>query len=279
MSKIVGVHGVGQQFEGAEILKGRWMPALKDGMSRANQRLASDDDFTCAFYGDLFRPTGKALNPPYNAESVDNEWEQDLLSLWWQEAARVEVQVSGPDAPSKVRVPSVVQRALNALTNAKFFADIAERALIFDLKQARCYMRDPEIRHAARARVEQVVGADTRVIIAHSLGSVVAYEALCAHPEWQVTDFITIGSPLGINNLIFHALIPAPEADVGIWPECVKRWTNIADEGDVVALVKNLSMRFGPRVTDRSICNGANAHDATRYLTTWEIGNAISKAF
>jgi hypothetical protein len=29
------VHGVGQQFERAEVLTGRWKPALKDGMSRA----------------------------------------------------------------------------------------------------------------------------------------------------------------------------------------------------------------------------------------------------
>jgi pimeloyl-ACP methyl ester carboxylesterase len=33
------------------------------------------------------------------------------------------------------------------------------------------------------------VRADTAVLIGHSLGSVVAYEALCAHPEWSVRAF------------------------------------------------------------------------------------------
>ena len=48
----------------------------------------------------------------------------------------------------------------------------------------------------------------TEVIVAHSLGSVVAYEALCAHPEWPVRNLVTLGSPLGIRNLIFDQLVP-----------------------------------------------------------------------
>ena len=49
-------------------------------------------------------------------------------------------------------------------------------------------------------------------MVGHSLGSVVAYEALCAHPEWPVRALVTLGSPLGIRNLIFDRLVPAPAA-------------------------------------------------------------------
>jgi WD40 repeat protein len=49
------------------------------------------------------------------------------------------------------------------------------------LKQVRHHLDDPKIRHAACASVEHAVGTETTVIIAHSLGSVVAYEALCSH--------------------------------------------------------------------------------------------------
>ena len=277
MAKIVGVHGVGHQFKGENTLWAEWLPALKDGLARAGHRLASDEDFMCAFYGNLFRPEGKAvMDPPYDAEDVGDEWERDLLELWWREAARVDPTVRGPEADTKVSVPSVVQRALDALSQSTFFAGLAERALIFDLKQVRRYLREPDVRQAAQASIARAIGRDTRVVIGHSLGSVVAYEALCAHPEWTVSVFVTIGSPLGIRNLIFEELVPKPLNGIGVSPAGIKQWVNIADSGDVVALVKELGPRFGIQVSDHLVDNGAKAHDATRYLTTRELGDAVA---
>jgi hypothetical protein len=277
MAKVVGVHGVGQQFKGENTLRAEWLPALKDGLARAGHQLTSDEDFVCAFYGYLFRPAGKpAMDPPFDAQDVGDEWEQALLELWWREAARVDPAVRGPDARTKVSVPSAVQRALDALSQSRYFAGLAERALIYDLKQVRRYLHEPEIRREARASVQRAILPDTRVIVAHSLGSVVAYEALCAHPEWPVSIFVTVGSPLGIRNLIFEELDPAPQNGTGIWPSGIKQWVNIADSGDVVALIKELGPRFGPLVADQPVVNGAAAHDATRYLTTRELGDAVS---
>jgi len=276
VARIVGVHGVGNQFAGETTLRAQWLPALKDGLARVDRRLASDDEFECAFYGDLFRPHGKAtIDPPLDASDVNEDWDRELLELWWREAARVE-GISGPDGHTKLRTPNTVQRALNALSQSRFFGGIAERTLILDLKQVRRYLNEPEVRTAAGACIARAVGPDTKVIIAHSLGSVVAYEALCAHPDWTVRTFVTIGSPLGINNLIFEKLQPCPEKGIGVWPSGIERWFNIADGGDVVALVKQLGTRFGPRVTDRSVVNGARAHDASRYLTSKEVGDAVA---
>jgi hypothetical protein len=143
--------------------------------------------------------------------------ERELLELWWREAARTDPAVHGPGAHTKLSTPSVVQRALNALSQSRFFAGLAERALIFDLEQVRRYLNEPEIRHVARASVEQAVGSDTTVIIAHSLGPIVVYETLCAHPEWPVRTFVTIGSPLGIANLTFDKLQPSPKQGVGVF--------------------------------------------------------------
>jgi hypothetical protein len=276
MAKIVGVHGVGQQFKGEHMIRDEWLSPLKDGLLRTGSKLPSDSDFSCAFYGDLFRPSGKGMDPPYDATDVDDVWERELLGLWWQEAARVEPQVRGPDAQTKViAFPGIVQRALDALSQSEFFAGLAERALIFDLKQVRRYLREPEIRRQARGRVEQAIGPDTHVVFGHSLGSVVAYEALCAHPR-SVKVFVTLGSPLGIRNLIFDALDPSPADGKGAWPSGIEHWVNIADKGDVVALVKDLSSRFGADVIDRLVDNGAKAHDGTRYLTTREFGDALA---
>lgn len=283
MSVVVGVHGVGHQYGGEDSLKASWLPAVRDGLRRADgEALAEalgEADLQCAFFGDLFRPAGKsALDPPLTADQITERWEEDLLAAWHSEAARVDAGVPAPDAQTKIRAPSSVQRALDALSQSAFFAGLAEKALILDLKQVRRYLRDHEVRRLAQERLGLAIRTDTRIVIAHSLGSIVAYEALCRHPEWPVTDLLTIGSPLGIRNLIFDSLEPAPKNGLGVWPEGVKRWTNIADGGDVVALVKKLAPRFGSDIVDRLTTNGASAHDAIRYLTTREAGHAVAAA-
>jgi hypothetical protein len=278
MARIVGVHGIGHQFAGAHVLRTEWLPALKDGLAQVDRVLRSDEDFTCAFYGNLFRLGGKGLDPPLDASDLDDAWEMKMLDQWWREAARTDTAVPSPGGRTKIRTPSSVQRALNALSQSRFFAGLAERALILDLKQVRTYFDMPDVRQMACASVERVIGPDTKAIVAHSLGSVVAYEALCSHPEWGVQTFVTLGSPLGISNLIFERLRPAPTGGVGAWPQGIVRWFNIADEADIVALVKKLSDRFGRQVVDYVIDNGAKAHDATRYLTSQALGYAIASA-
>jgi pimeloyl-ACP methyl ester carboxylesterase len=116
------------------------------------------------------------------------------------------------------------------------------------------------------------------VVVAHSLGSVVAYEALCAHPEWGITDLVTLGSPLGVPHIVLHRLHPAPSVvgreAVGVWPS-VTRWVNISDDGDFVALQPRLRLIFGAGVTDAAVHNGVGAHTVTRYLSAPETGAAI----
>jgi hypothetical protein len=237
-----------------------------------------DADLTCVFYGDLFRGPGtKSVGiPPYDANDVADGWERDMLEAWWREAAAVEEEVPGPEAQTKVRTPRIVQRALDALSGSRFFAGVAERAFIFDLKQVSSYLRDRATRRAVQERAVQAVHPGTRVMIGHSLGSVVAYECLCAHPEWPVHTLVTLGSPLGIRNLIFDRLEPGPRNGTGAWPGSVQRWVNIADQGDIVALVKDLRPRFGEKVENHLIHNGATAHAIRPYLTARETGRAVA---
>jgi hypothetical protein len=279
MAKIVGVHGIGNQLRGENVLHAEWLPALKDGLLRVGIDYLKHDDLYCAFYGDLFRKRGTKSSgiPRYDASDVEEGWEQEMLEVWWRAASEMEKTVPGPEDRTKIRTPGFVQRALNALSGSKFFAGIADRHLmIFNLKQVKSYFRDDRIRDAIRLRVNKAVSSDTRVIIGHSLGSVVAYECLCAHPEWPIKTFITLGSPLGTRNLIFDRLQPAPRDNLGSWPSAVERWVNIADGGDIVASVRNLKPRFGDKVENYLIYNGATAHDVTPYLTAEETGRAVA---
>jgi hypothetical protein len=283
VAQVVGVHGVGQQHQGPNQLHHTWYPALADGLHLAGS--TGEVGLACAFYGDVFRPPGQPLavgDPWYEASDVEAGFEAELLAAWWAEAARVDAAVIAPDAEVLAGVPRAVQRALDALSGSRFFAGLAERALIFDLKQVCRYFHEPDVRRTALQRVAEVVMSDTRVLVGHSLGSVVAYEALCAHPEWPVRALVTLGSPLGIRNLIFDRLAPAPAQDPvtgalrGAWPGSVACWTNVADQGDVVALVKDLRPRFGERLVGFLVDNGASAHDVRPYLTAMETGRAVA---
>ena len=62
------------------------------------------------------------------------------------------------------------------------------------------------------------------------------------------------GLSAGHQQLIFELLRPPPEGGIGVWPKALSRWTNnIADGGDIVALVKELRTTFGDRVQDYSV--------------------------
>ncbi len=284
MALVVCVHGIGQQREAENTLHAVCAPALCGGVGLAGGQLP-EAEVRCAFYGDLFRPPGRHLaaqDPLIRVEELD-PFERDLLVAWWDEAARTDVAVIAPDARTLAgRTPRSVQGALRALSGSRFFTALSERALLGDLRQVRDYFHKEEIRQQARQRVIDAVGEDTWVLVGHSLGSVVAYEALCADPGLPVRMLVTLGSPLGIPNLIFDRLQPAPLSDAraragprGHWPGQGRAWANVADLGDVVALVKDLRQAFGPRVDCWVVDNGATAHDARPYLTAVQTGRAI----
>ncbi|ROR33846.1 hypothetical protein EDD39_7668 [Kitasatospora cineracea] len=287
MARVVCVHGMGQQVQGEDRLRSVWFPALSDGLRRAEaDGLLSESDVAMGFYGDLFRPAGQLLaagDPPYTAGDVEVGFEQELLAAWWQAAAETDPAVVAPDADETlVAIPRTVQAALRALSGSKFFANLALRAVVADLKQVRAYLTDQQTREQARERVMAQISPDTRVVVAHSLGSVVAYEALCALPGHGVRALVTIGSPLGIPNLVVHRLQPTPEQDGkavrGAWPGGEQLvWTNLAATGDVVALVKDLRPVFGEQLRSAVLSNGTHAHDATSYLTDALCGKAIAE--
>ncbi|MEW2471065.1 antibiotic ABC transporter ATP-binding protein [Streptomyces sp. NPDC046994] len=290
MSKVVFVHGVGKQYLSEDSLARDVVPELQGGTRLAGGPVPLSDDVGVAFYGDLFRPRGTRAGAelPYDEGNVDNDAEFALLMEWWAEAARTDPAVPDPAATgtrgpvgwtaSRALRLNAVRAALDALTGARYLRGVLDRALIGSLKQMTGYFGDEEIRRAAQDRLAARITPRTQVVVAHSLGSVIAYETLCdprCNGNWDIRMLVTLGSPLGMRTLVLDRLEPAPENRRAVWPKPVRAWTNIADDTDIVAVVRELGPAFGDGVRDVAVNNGSHMHDATRYLTAVETGRAI----
>jgi hypothetical protein len=287
VARILIVHGISNQFVGEIELHKAWYPALCDGLLRAHySQLPGAEDCFCPFYGDLFRRPGSSSqlggNQNLVPEDLDdaNEHEAQLLEAIWSATADKEEAVPSPEeyGTSLFRAPKIAERALNALAKSKFLVDYLPLQFFGDLKQVVLYLNDAQIRDQILHSVLSAIQSDTRIVIGHSLGSVVAYEAVCNKPE-QVSALITLGSPLGIRNAVFDKLTPPPDAmGIGRWPGHVLQWTNVAAVGDIVAAQKELKPLFGNQVDDRTIDSGWDAHSSTRYLNSLQAGSAVAQA-
>jgi hypothetical protein len=285
MAEIVGIHGIAQQFGGGYQLGEVWFNAMRDGLVVAGHPDAAAaltaDKVQVAFFGDLFRAPGTmaAGEPPYSAADVKPGPERDLLTTFFDAAAAQDTALGVPEGamgPGRVAVQVMLARLARSAT----FARVAQRAFIGNLKQVTAFLTNPAVKQDVLARVRERISEDTRIMIGHSLGSVVAYEYLCHDRPGSVELLVTLGCPLGIPNLIFDKLTPAPSSGVGAWPGAVPAWVNIADPDDVVALRKDLAPLFsgiaaGQEVVDRLADNGNEPHAAERYLSTRQFGKAV----
>jgi hypothetical protein len=285
MTRIVGIHGIAQQFSGGYQLGTRWFDALRDGLiasgNRAKARTVRPDHLQVAFFGDLFRPSGAMAvkEPPFSAADVQPGLERELLTAFFG-AAVVQDPSLGVPSESMGLGRIAVQVMLDRLASSATLAGIAQRGFIGNLKQVAAFLADSTVKHNVLARVREQISDDTRVVIGHSLGSVVAYEYLCHEQRPSVELLVTLGSPLGIPNVVFDRLTPAPARGVGTWPCGVRAWVNVADPDDIVALRKDLRPLFpgtAPHqaVADRLVDNGSQPHAVERYLNARQTGSAL----
>jgi hypothetical protein len=287
MPRVVGVHGIGQQYgSGPELTRG-WWEELRGGLEEAGFRATADRlgerEVRVAFFGSLFRPKEPMAGgePPYTPADVQPGPERDLLETWYAAAVEQDPSLGPPEGalgPGRVAAQVMVERLLQCRT----FAWVAQRAFIGNLKQVTAFLATPEVKERVLQRVAEEVTPDTRVIVGHSLGSVVVYEFLARYRPPQVQLLVTLGSPLGIPNLVFERLTPAPTGGAGAWPGGVVAWVNVADPDDHVALRKQLAPLFparggGAGVEDHLVDNGDDPHAASRYLNAAPTGVALGR--
>jgi pimeloyl-ACP methyl ester carboxylesterase len=146
-------------------------------------------------------------------------------------------------------------------------------------REVAAYLGDsPEERSAARDTVATAIRAHRpTVVIAHSLGSVVAYEALCANPDLDLDLLVTVGSPLAMPNVVLGRVQPAPAASANLRSR-VRGWLNIADVGDLIALPPRLCGVYDVDSDDTENIHLFDFHRATNYLRSGKVAAAVRGA-
>lgn len=289
MAQVVGVHGIWQHSRSPDELDAEWKPPLFGGLTRLQSDLKPT--FEVAFYGDLFRRADQPLEAA--PSGALGPWEQQLARAYIQGAIDGGERIPPlPDDSEGLETLGPGQDLLSLLMRSRRFVRLIERPFFqndaagLHLNQVYRYLHEPDIREEARRRVRATIRDDTRIVLGHSLGSVVAYEALCSLSAERTAELhlVTMGSPLGIPNLIFERLEPTPleisRQNSGRSPG-VLSWTNLSAPNDVVALIKQLEPLFDFNICDFSVDNGYvrdNPHAVGAYLNTETTAQAILRS-
>jgi predicted alpha/beta hydrolase family esterase len=150
-----------------------------------------------------------------------------------------------------------------------------------------------QIRRDIRARVltalkEAAEQPGPHLVVGHSLGSVIAYDALVAIDDAPAVDaLLTVGSPLGISE-VRDGLTPPWTAENG-WPSqrlVDGTWRNVSDELDPVCgfgdrkIAKHYRRAGENRVTDVAVSNdGYWRHSIAKYLGQAPLRTILSEIF
>lgn len=273
--RVVAVHGIGNSFgsgisdESKEELRAlkaaAWARDLASGLDVPSDRF--DVDF--AYYADRLLP-GPPAQGGSDGDFLNDPRAQEMLDAWARE-------LGVPDEVAQGHA-TVPLRGLASWMAHRF--NLAEGPLRIFIQtlcaEVTTYLRaaDAPERIAAREEVAaRIARLRPRVVIAHSLGSIVAYEALHARPELQPELLLTLGSPLALPNVVFERLVPTPRSSDSPQPRGAAlpgktRWVNIADPGDPVAIPPRLDKSFAGIALDHTttISTLFHFHHAANYL-------------
>ncbi|KAA0926278.1 MULTISPECIES: hypothetical protein [unclassified Rhodococcus (in: high G+C Gram-positive bacteria)] len=272
MVDIVAIHGISQHRSSRTAMHDAWRTAAVEGLRNIRSRHADSLTLECAFYGHQYND-GKLLGElHYGAVDLHCGFESEL-AFAIAEALNDDGDASAQDP--KLYLPGSLQRVLAAIQASNLFEGL-DTLLISYVKQVRRYLEDPVFQSMVAAEVEQAMSQSPRLVVGHSLGSVIAYDWLQRNSVKNPPALLTIGSPLGLASIRRRLRPPLVEPR---WPGNVRSWTNIAAEHDAVAMVKELGPTCHPAIDDQPCTNPRRgAHSALNYLTNVQTARAIHQA-
>ncbi len=302
MTNFIFIHGINNQNNSKENIEKTWSDALKKNSESSGVRMPDNMKFIAAYYGDVLNEetlswrSNNTTSIPMSIDSPDEDFANEGVAELYLEFQKkygftdkqISDELNSEDNPTakKRMAKGIHKRWLKAI--ARVLENIlpakGKKVVEQFLTQAAAYLHKPGLKEKIDDVVleqikEHLTVKDNVVIISHSLGTIIAYELLRRlRHEVQVDLLITAGSPLGIE-LVKRRLGPPL-----ICLPNVKKWVNVSDKEDFVALKTILNGdNFGcDQINNNNqLDNGSeDAHDILKYLShgfiTQEIEQSIS---
>lgn len=294
-SAVIYIHGIGRHLPKPE-LKLEWDLALFGRDRQHETRMA--------YWSDIMHPpsarTAKAVKAAAAADDdlspetilaqaglrKNDKRAERFVTAFLEAYGMPDAAPAGGAGKKVLPLPRFLREPISRAFLKQFLVDSAS------------YFFDEEKRTAVRRRLlDELPGPGIPItLVAHSQGTVVALEVLAALPQLKVDRLVTIGSPLGLQEVQDFLDVP-PHSKPFHVPACIERWDNFADPLDPVALDKGLAGEFvlGPGssngvrlvapVFDQLIVNGRtlhfrgfNPHSAVGYLSHPKVRRSVHEA-
>ena len=295
---IIGVHGIGNKPP-PNILRAWWKVSIREGLKKI---VAPDTffNFELVYWAHYLHST--SLKP--GIKDADHP-------LIIEEPYFPAPKVAEPEKPSELRqkILDYVDEQLDKLflnedlsINYKSITDFIIHHFFSDLEayyKNNCVKeseQDCEAKAAIESHLADVLKKHRRkkiLLIAHSMGSIIAYDVLTRFArDVKIDTFVTIGSPLGLpiikSKIIAESETNATQKRSLKTPENILRnWYNLSDLKDKIALNYRLHDDFEEnsrhvQPVDKIVINNyefrgrKNPHKSYGYLRTLEMAEIIS---
>lgn len=283
--KLVFIHGIAQQDYSEAQLLGIWTDHLLDHGINPDKLHPADPQM--AYYGDhLYNWT---MGGPVAMGPTVQDKELDFLSKALDEIAAEnaldedEIEALASQAAIAHGANAIGQstwvgrRAVAIVSLLERISPLRGRIAAKVVRQAYVYLANKNARTDIDDLVRPRLGTGKTIIVAHSLGTVVAFNLLRELSDHgadiEVPLFVTVGSPLAIT-------------EVQRWlggtfavPSAVKKWMNFYDKGDPVTLGRALGTGFAAGIIDTIVDNSTeNGHSIAGYLDDKALINALNLA-
>lgn len=277
----------------AAILKRWWKKSIEEGLIRSGYPCVPFR-FEMIYWADLMHevPLDPRIKDPQNPQYVEypyvpsekrelpkpNLKRKKMLDLIEREMDRVFLNDDGT-----INFESVADKIIH-----RFFRDLD---IYFCHHCAAPAFVNAEAQKTILDRVARVLKKHRRkqiMLIGHSMGSIIAYDALtCRVPDVEIDTLVTAGSPLGLPPIMAKLLkqkdTRTRSSGAPVTPENIKNhWYNLSDLNDKVALNYSLSDDYQPNsrgvapvdkivVNDYEYMGKKNPHKSYGYLRTVEM--------
>ncbi|HPF52674.1 MAG TPA: hypothetical protein PK335_13925 [Draconibacterium sp.] len=291
---IIGIHGLGNKPP-RNLLKNWWQMAIEEGLRKWKNEIPAYS-FELVYWADILHEN------PLDENCTDKEDPLFLDEKYLPSSGNYVPE----DHSKRKKILDFLGREMNSIflnddfsLNYSFLTDAIVRHFFTDLDK---YYKDTldvktskNVKDLIRQRTAEMIRKhqkDEILVIAHSMGSIIAYDVLAFDiPDITIDTLITIGSPLGLpvvkSKIAAERKIKQKDTGQLAAPSNIKKhWFNFSDLEDKVAINYQLSDDYSENTSqvkpidfevhnDYEIDGEPNPHKSYGYLRTQEFSDKV----